>query len=71
MTNATKSEMLGFVKKEIQSPRNWQIESNILTGEDAYEYTYSYKSSKLYVMLPDEDKVNEAIDKIDNVLNNN
>ncbi len=69
MTNATKSEMLGFVKKEIQSPRNWQIESNILTGEDAYDYTYSYKTSKLYVMLPDEDKVNEAIDKIDNVLN--
>ncbi len=69
MTNATKSEMLGFVKKEIQSPRDWQIESNILTGTDSYEYTYSYKSTKLYVMLPDEDIVNDAINKIDNVLN--
>ena len=56
--------MLGFVKKEIQSPRNWQIESQILTGNDGYEYTYSYKNNKLYVMIPDEESVNNAINKI-------
>ena len=63
-TNASQSVMLGFVKKEIQSPRNWQIESQILTGNDGYEYTYSYKNNKLYVMIPDEESVNNAINKI-------
>ena len=63
-TNASQSVMLGFVKKEIQSPRNWQIESQILTGSDGYEYTYSYKNNKLYVMIPDEESVNNAINKI-------
>ncbi len=63
-TNASQSVMLGFVKKEIQRPRNWQIESQILTGTDGYEYTYSYKNNKLYVMIPDEEVVENAINKI-------
>ncbi len=63
-TNANKSVMLGFVRREIQSPRDWQIESQILTGIDAYEYTYSYKNSKLYVMKPDEEVLTNAINKI-------
>ncbi len=64
VTNMNQSAMLGFIKKEIQSPRDWQIESITLEGTNAYEYTYTYKNHKLYVMLPDEDMVNEVKEKI-------
>ena len=68
VTNINQSSMTAFIKKEISSPRNWQIENYTLDGTDAYEYTYSYKQSKLYVMIPDEDMVNTAKEKINSVL---
>lgn len=68
VTNINQSSMTAFIKKEISSPRNWQIESYTLDGTSAYEYTYSYKQSKLYVMIPDEDMVNTAKEKINSVL---
>lgn len=67
VTNMNHATMLGFIRKEIQSPRDWKIESNILSGTDSYEYTYTYKNTELYVMKPNEDSVNDAQDKI-NVL---
>ena len=57
--------MLGFIKKELQSPRNWQVESITLSGTDSLEYTYSYKKTQLYVMNPDEKVVKEAREKIE------
>ena len=59
-----------WIRKEISKRRNWQIESNTLLGTDSYEYTYSYKNSELYVMKPNEDSVNDGINKINNILNN-
>lgn len=70
VTNMPQNAMLGFIKKEIQSPRNWQMESNILNGTDAYEYTYSYKSTELYVMKPNEESVNMAQSKIKDMMKN-
>ena len=68
LTNMPHNTMIGFIKNEIRNPHNFKIESNILTGHDSYEYTYSYKNTKLYVMLPDEEKVNEAKAKIQECL---
>ena len=56
--------MLSFIRKELSARRNWQFESNTLVGTDSYEYTYSYKKTPLYVMLPKENSVNEASEKI-------
>ncbi len=68
VTNVSQSSMTAFIKKEISSPRNWQIESYTLDGTGAYDYTYSYRQNKLYVMIPDKDMVNTAKEKINSVL---
>ncbi len=60
VTNMPKNAMLGFIRKEITSPRDFKVESNILKGSDAYDYTYSYKNTKLYVMNPNLESVNNA-----------
>ena len=68
VTNVSQSSMTAFIKKEISSPRNWQIESYTLDGTGAYDYTYSYRQNKLYVMIPDKDMVKTAKEKINSVL---
>lgn len=68
VTNMSHTTMLGFIKKEIQSPRDWQIDSYTLSGKDSYDYTYTYKNNKLYVMIPDEEVVNESKNKLKEIL---
>jgi len=68
VTNMNHTTMFSFIRKEIQSRRNWKIESNILSGVDGYEYTYTYKKTELYVMKPDKDSVSDAKEKINNLL---
>jgi len=69
ITNIKHNTMLGFIKKELSNPRDWIIESNILSGTNSLEYTYTYKSTELYVMIPDSDSINKAKNKIDNIRN--
>lgn len=71
VTNMSTGSMTSFIKKELVSPRDWQITSNTLTGIDASEYTYTYKKTKLYVMKPKEESVNTAKQMIQEVLKNN
>lgn len=68
VTNMSKTTMLAFIRKELQSPRNWTMESITLTGTDSYEYTYTYKNTQLYVMLPDEEVINDTKNKIKSIL---
>lgn len=68
VTNMSQNEMISFIKKEMSKRRNWQIESNTLIGSDSYEYTYSYKNRKLYVMIPSDNSVNEAKNKINSII---
>ena len=68
ITNMNHSTMLGFIKKEISNPRNWKFESNILSGTDSYEYTYTYKNTSLYCMKPNIESVELAKNKIKKVL---
>lgn len=69
VTNMSQSTMASFIKKELSSPRNWQIESNTLTGTDSYEYTYTYKNSALYAMKPDKESISNAKEKINKLIN--
>jgi len=69
VTNMNHTTMLGFIRKEIQSPRNWQIDSTMLQGTNSYEYTYTYKNHALYVMVPNEDSIIEAKNKINELKN--
>ncbi len=68
VTNMNQSTMTGFIRKEIQKPRDWKIENMTLSGTDSSEYTYSYRNMKLYVMLPNEEIVKEAQTKIQNII---
>ncbi len=70
VTNMSQGTITSFVKKELLSHRDWQIENQILNGLDAYKYTYTYRNKELYVMLPDDNIVKEAKAKINNLINN-
>lgn len=70
VTNLTDKEITDFIKEQISSMDKWSISSISLTGSDAYDYTYSYKKAKLYVMKPDEKSIDNAKLKINEVLSN-
>lgn len=67
VTNMPEDKITTLIRNQIDSNADWKISKYVLEGMDSYEYTYSYKSAKLYVMLPDSDSVNEAISGIDKV----
>lgn len=60
VTNLSNKEITDFIKMQIDKDIKWEIINITLDGSDGYEYTYSYSKNKLYVMLPDEETVNEA-----------
>lgn len=69
VTNLNMEEITGFIKKQIDDLKPWEIESISLDGKDGYEYTYSYKGSKLYVMIPDNETIINAHNKIEEMFN--
>lgn len=68
VTNIGTKNITKLVKNQIKNNPSWTIENNILEGVSDYNYTYSYKSAKSYVMVPDEDSLNNAKEKINSVL---
>ncbi len=64
ITNMGTDNITKLVKQQIKDMPTWTIEKNTLRGTDAYEYTYSYKNKKAYVMMPEETSVTEAKEKI-------
>ena len=58
-----------LIKNQIDKMPKWNITSNVVTGSNGYEYTYSYQSQKLYVMIPNEDSIQQAKDLIKKTLN--
>lgn len=66
VTNLDIKDISKYLEKEIKKPKNYEITSYTLNGKNGYDYTYSYKKNKLYVMIPDEESVKEAKKMIDN-----
>lgn len=69
IANIETNALTKLIKKQIENPSKWDIESIALDGTDAYEYTYSYKSQKLYVMIPADESVKKAKSKITHIKN--
>ena len=67
-TNMTDNDITSLIKMQLNDNASWNITSNVLSGTGASEYTYSYKGQKLYVMIPDDSSVNDAIDLINQVV---
>lgn len=53
-----------LVQRQIQSGQSWDVESISVNGNGSSQYTYSYPGQKLYVMIPDEDTVTAAKQRI-------
>ena len=68
-TNMSDDDITSLIKMQLNNNINWNITSNVLKGEGASEYTYSYNGSKLYVMIPDTDSINNAVSLINKVKN--
>ncbi len=66
-TSLNQEEIYSLIKMQIDDPSKWTVETYSLNGSDSSQYTYSYGSQKLYVMIPDENTVEEAKTNIDSV----
>ena len=53
-------EILKLAKNQIINNPQWKVTKYSLNGSDSFDYTYSYKCCKLYVMEPYPDTVTEA-----------
>lgn len=69
VTNMKTNKLTSLIRMQLDDMAKWTITSNSLTGTDSSNYTYSYSSSKLYVMEPNEDSITEAHDLIESVYN--
>ena len=70
-TNISDDDIAKMVKKELENIGGWTITSISLEGTSEYNYTYSYNGQKLYVLVPDQDSINETVDLIKSVINGN
>ena len=66
-TNMPISRMMNLIKMQLEGNYEWTVTSNYISGTDGSEYTYSYPTQKLYVMIPDDDSVLDAKELIDKV----
>lgn len=60
ITNMPAESLTSLIKMQLNSNVKWNITSAGLDGTNAREFTYSYKSSKLYVMIPDQTTIIKA-----------
>ena len=68
LTNITDDEITDFIKMQLSDMDTWEIDAISLDGENAYDYTYSYQSQKLYVMMPYEESIINAKERINSTL---
>lgn len=69
-TNISISEITSLVKKQIKEMSNWTITKQVLTGIDSKELTYTFPHAYGYVMIPDEESLLNAKNKINEITNN-
>ena len=69
-TDLSTDEIAELVSFQISNPGDWNIEKMSVSGSGAHEYVYSLKN-KAYVMIPNEDDIENAKQKIQEVLNEN
>ena len=67
-TNIDQSEISNIVKSQLSNMSSWKIDNNALEGSNSSGPTYSLGNVNSYIMLPDNSSVEEAKDKIDEVL---
>lgn len=68
ITNISDDEITKLIKMQISDGGTWNIKSISVNGIDSYDYVYSYKKNKLYVMKPIQNTIDNAKVKIKEVM---
>ena len=68
-TNMPTNRLTSLIKMQLKNKDKWIITSNSLDGSNSSNYTYSYSASKLYVMEPNTESVENAKKLINSVIN--
>ena len=68
-TNLTSEEINYLIKEQLDNMTSWSMTSFSLDGTSASAATYSMGSQKLYVMIPTQKTIDDAKEKINEVLN--
>ena len=68
ITDVPDSYVKLLVKKELTENGKWTVIKQKVDGEGAYLETYSMPGRKLYVMIPNQDTVNECSNQINKVI---
>lgn len=66
-TNLSLSSITGFIEKQLNENPSWEIESMVLSGSDSFELTAAFPEEYSAVMLPDQDSVKNAIQKMNEI----
>lgn len=69
ITNMPSNRITSLIKLQISKKYHWNIMASNLEGIDSSNYTYSTPNIKSYVMIPDENDVNNASTLIKQILN--
>ncbi len=68
-TNMSSDNIIELVRSQLDKGKSWNITSITLRGTGSSQYTYSCGNQKLSVVLPNEESLAEAKNKIKAVLN--
>ena len=67
-TNLSTDNITSLIQFQLDDMRGWEFETANVTGSDASSETYSFPKQKLYVMIPNQESINEAKAKIEGIL---
>ena len=67
-TNLEAKEITSLAKLQLDKMPKWTIKSVSLNGSDSSDYTYTYSSGKLYVMIPNENSIKDVKENIQKIL---
>ena len=67
-TNVTMDEISALVNEQLNSMADWNIAKYNLNGTGAHHVCYSMGAGELYVMIPNEDTVDQASDYINDMI---
>ena len=70
VTNISDEDITKLIKMQLKNNSSWTIKSISVNGTDAMDYVYSYNKTKLYVMKPNYETVNNAKEQIKKVQDN-
>lgn len=68
VTNISMGDVQELIKSQLNTLASWKLESISVDGTGDMQYTYSIPKEKKYVMIPSEESVKKAKDKINSVL---